>query len=392
MAPRFLLALALLLASSSAALTAPQDQFECAARQLMLEYAARVQPWRPLAAFAQLADALAAGDQSHGADCDVYGALARHAPAGSGAAPRMAPPPLPPPPPARDGATIFVSPSGSDAAGDGSQDSPFATPARALQASRAAPAGGPNTIVLRGGTYFVPQALVLTPADSGLTLQGMPGEEAWLSGAQPLVGVAWKAVNVSGGANVWSADLSTLGIASAPGLRINGERLIRARFPNNESPERIGFGPSISRGLVWTPQEDPALPEIDIVLNRSVISRNDSLNAWQVFALGIGGTCNNFVPPAGFCGSPPRARAQAPLPPGEIASAHAARAPLTDCGARSHARTPRRVQRGLGRPGRIPGSVCSRHPAGRGAAHALRRPARHARADVEAGALGELDL
>jgi len=323
-----LLASTLLLASNSAALTAPQDQFECAARQLMLEYAARVQPWRPLAAFAQLADALAAGDQSHGADCDIYGALARHAPAGSSTAPRMAPPPLPPPPPpppARDGATIFVSPSGSDAAGDGSQDSPFATPARALQASRAAPAGGPNTIVLRGGTYFVPQTLVLTPADSGLTLQGMPGEEAWLSGAQPLIGVTWKAVNVSGGANVWSADLSALGIASAPGLRINGERLIRARFPNNESPERIGFGPSINRGLVWTPQEGPALPEIDIVLNRSVISRNGSLNAWQVFALGIGGTCNNFVPPAGFCESLCASTSASATSLGETACADAAR-------------------------------------------------------------------
>ena len=48
------------------------------------------------------------------------------------------------------------------------------------------------------------------------------------------------------------------------------------------------------------PQVGPALPEIDIVLNRSVITRNDSLNAWQVFALGVGGTCSNFVPPAGF--------------------------------------------------------------------------------------------
>jgi hypothetical protein len=141
-----------------------------------------VQPFRPLATFSQLADALAAGDQSHGADCDVHSAL-RFAPESAARAPRLAHPPAPRR--VADGATIFVSPGGSDSSGDGSEDAPFASPARALQASRAAPSGGPNTIMLRQGVYFVPTALVLTSQDSGLTIQSMPGEEAWLSGAQP---------------------------------------------------------------------------------------------------------------------------------------------------------------------------------------------------------------
>ena len=292
------LALAVACSVGAGELTSPQDQFECYLRQLAVEYAARVQPFRPLATFSQLADALAAGDQSHGADCDVHGAL-RFAPESAARAPRLL---ARPPAPRRvaDGATIFVSPGGSDSSGDGSEDAPFASPARALQASRAAPSGGPNTIILRQGVYFVPTALVLTPQDSGLTIQSMPGEEAWLSGAQPLVNVSWRAVNITPPSNLWAASLAGLGVASAPGLRINGERLIRARFPNNESPERIGFGPSISRGLVWTPQVGPALPAVDIILNRSVVSRNDTLNAWQAFAIGIGGTCDNFVPNAGF--------------------------------------------------------------------------------------------
>ena len=208
----------------------------------------------------------------------------------------VAPAPAPAP---RDGATIYVSPAGDDAAGDGSAGAPFATPARALRASRAAPPGGRNTILLRGGTYFLPETLVLTAQDSGLTLQGAPGEEAWLSGALPLANVTWRAVDVAPPHNIWAADLSALGVASAPGLRLGGERLVRARFPNNDSPERTGFGACFSAPS-WTPQRSPALPEVDIVLNASVVSRNDTLNSWQVFAMGIGGTCNNFSPNAGF--------------------------------------------------------------------------------------------
>ena len=287
-------ALAAVVAVASAAPTAPQAQYECAARSLMLEYAARVQPWRPLATFAQLADALNAGD-GHPDGCDVSAAFL--APRGSETAPRMVAPAAPPAP--RDGATIYVSPLGDDAAGDGSQAAPFATPARALRASRAAPPGGRNTILLRGGTYFLAETLVLTAQDSGLTLQGAPGEEAWLSGALPLANVTWRAVNVSPPSNLWSADLSALGVSSAPGLRLNGERLVRARFPNNDSPERTGFGACFSAPS-WTPQRTPALPEVDVVVNASVLSRNDTLTSWQLFAMGIGGTCNNFVPAAGF--------------------------------------------------------------------------------------------
>ena len=49
--------------------------------------------------------------------------------------------------------------TGSDSSGDGSFAKPFATATKALAASRAN--GGGGSIVLRGGTYYSPEALNL---------------------------------------------------------------------------------------------------------------------------------------------------------------------------------------------------------------------------------------
>ena len=47
-------------------------------------------------------------------------------------------------------------------------------------------------VVLRGGTHFVSETLVLTPAHSGLHLIGYPGEAPEVSGGVELTGLAWK--------------------------------------------------------------------------------------------------------------------------------------------------------------------------------------------------------
>src|SRR5690242_3359399 len=76
------------------------------------------------------------------------------------------------------GATFYVSPDGNDTwsgtvadANAGRTDGPFATPARARDAVRAARRGGKAaggaTVHLRGGTYALTEPLVLTPEDSG---------------------------------------------------------------------------------------------------------------------------------------------------------------------------------------------------------------------------------
>ena len=77
---------------------------------------------------------------------------------------------------------------GSDG-NDGSAAAPFATVLRALRASRSVPP--PTTVVLRDGTFYVPEALVLTAADSGLTITAIAGETPILSGGVPLPDLAW---------------------------------------------------------------------------------------------------------------------------------------------------------------------------------------------------------
>src|SRR5207237_9918513 len=69
--------------------------------------------------------------------------------------------------------TLFVAPGGSDAH-TGTQPSPLASPARAMQVA------SPGSVVcLRAGSYPIAADLaVLTP----LTLQSYPGEKAVLSG------------------------------------------------------------------------------------------------------------------------------------------------------------------------------------------------------------------
>jgi len=62
---------------------------------------------------------------------------------------------------------------------DGS-DGPFATPERALKATRELKQQSPNpkrtlTVCVRGGSYFLDQPLALMPEDSGLILTAYPG-------------------------------------------------------------------------------------------------------------------------------------------------------------------------------------------------------------------------
>lgn len=67
---------------------------------------------------------------------------------------------------ARAQSTFYVAPSGSDA-NAGTQGAPFQTLSRAQNAARIAKTRGAVTVVLRGGTYFLPETLSFGSQDSG---------------------------------------------------------------------------------------------------------------------------------------------------------------------------------------------------------------------------------
>ena len=73
-------------------------------------------------------------------------------------------------PPASGAAEIFVSPSGSDSGGNGSEAAPYATPQHALRMAQAG-----DMVTLRGGTYVGEELRMGAP---NLTLRSYPGEWA----------------------------------------------------------------------------------------------------------------------------------------------------------------------------------------------------------------------
>ncbi len=154
------------------------------------------------------------------------------------------------------GTCIYVDPAkGVDNGHSGSIDSPFKSIAAGVAAARKA-AAPPATVVLRAGTYWLGETLILTPADSGLTLRSYLGEDVIISGGVPLSFLDWKPHDQTSGRNIWVADMTKAGLSRVPGLRLDGERVQLARHPNGD-PERQGkhtFPSGWNSGAVsWLP-------------------------------------------------------------------------------------------------------------------------------------------
>jgi hypothetical protein len=135
--------------------------------------------------------------------------------------------------------SIFVAPSGDDYAGDGSIGAPFATPARAQRAARAASGAGQQgdvSVILRGGLYALSETLAFTTSDSAgggyrVVYSGFAGdaEPPVLHGALPVTG--WKLVDSA--RNLWSAPLPA-GAGTARQAYINGRRMT----PTNSAADK----------------------------------------------------------------------------------------------------------------------------------------------------------
>ncbi len=147
---------------------------------------------------------------------------------------------------ALDAAEIHVGINGSDDA-PGTKKRPFATLTRARDAvrelKRQRMPDGPIEVVIHGGTYFLPETVLLSPVDSGtekapVIYRAADGERVVLSGGWQLGG-PWKRDEDA----IWSTDL--------PGsdrdwnfrqLFVNGRRELRARFPNVDATPPHLFG------------------------------------------------------------------------------------------------------------------------------------------------------
>jgi hypothetical protein len=171
-----------------------QKSLDCPLRQVGLDLAQSLQPWRSLAAFQEIADALNGAQEAQ--NCSVAPTASR----ASGSTARTLSFPLP----ALGSPVYFVdpTPAGSDATGTGAIGAPFSTLEHALAAVRASRAragimdasNAPVfTLVLRAGTFYLPRTLQLSAADSRVTFQAYPGEMPFISGAVP-INAEWTAV------------------------------------------------------------------------------------------------------------------------------------------------------------------------------------------------------
>lgn len=129
------------------------------------------------------------------------------------------------------GADFFVSPTGDDAS-PGSRRRPFATLAAAQRVARTLAGRQPVTVWVADGTYYLPETLVFTPADSGtrrfpVTYRAMHEGRTVLSGGQRL--------NLH-----WEGHRDGILQARTPEglvmdqLFVNGRRQWMARFPNRK--------------------------------------------------------------------------------------------------------------------------------------------------------------
>ncbi|MFI5379119.1 MAG: PDZ domain-containing protein [Tepidisphaerales bacterium] len=129
-------------------------------------------------------------------------------------------------------AELYVSPSGNDA-NPGTQDKPlrsFAAAQKAAQSAKSAAVDRPVTVYFRGGTYYLPDTVVLTADDSGtkaapVLYTAAPGEEPVISGGAKL-DLKWEPYKDG----ILQAKVPA-GTAFDQ-LFVNAERQPMARYPN----------------------------------------------------------------------------------------------------------------------------------------------------------------
>lgn len=125
--------------------------------------------------------------------------------------------------------TFYLSPEGDDrwsgrlpAPNADRSDGPLATLARAREVARE-----DCRVLLRGGRYVLPEAVVFTAEDSGVTYAAYPGEQPVLSGGVRIEG--WQQTTVNG-REAWIADAPAWPFHQ---LWVDGGRRGRSRLPQS---------------------------------------------------------------------------------------------------------------------------------------------------------------
>jgi len=155
------------------------------------------------------------------------------------------------------GAEFHVATNGDDA-GPGTKERPFATITRARDAIRdlkeRQQTPGPIEVVIHGGTYFLPETVILTPEDSGsadapIVYRAIEGERVVISGGYRIPN-PWRREQ----GEIWSTVVSNPpGASDFRQLFVNGRREIRARYPNVDAEPPYLFGKGEKKDSIVLP-------------------------------------------------------------------------------------------------------------------------------------------
>ena len=202
--------------------------------------------------------------------------------------------------------TIFVDATkGSDAAA-GTQSAPLQSLSAAVALSRAPKHEVSNApaIYLRAGVYRLNTTLVLTPADSGLTIAAYDGEAAEVSGGRLLTDLKWKPCAGDKGTYVAKVPESAGLQDGIPALRFDDARATLARWPNaNPEIDLFPAGhvvdttewlPPMYNGRVCDDDRKECGQSVDV--DRAAPS-NEWHGMYQVYTVGEGGACDMYEPP-----------------------------------------------------------------------------------------------
>lgn len=310
-------------------------ELDCRMRQLALQYARRLQPWRssddPL--FTHLLhDALELTTKCHIlADAENSGGEFHNAASQTENVPSFCRN-------EQQQRCIFVDPNATSPTifGRNSNTSVVSTVHEALDWARnkqlnhrhrqRRASGGPQhddeqsaptnlavTMVLRGGIHTLNHTIKLTRLDSGLNIRGYPGEDVWISGGISLHSVQWKQYTDT---MVRVADLTQLlqksPLPKVAALFTTNARIIRARYPNSNpetaqwgyaSPDRLKYSLPVQDGdrnmvvLEWhRPPPNGQVPTFAYTdfskPNSYAPIKNDStMTGYNLYASGSGGVC-----------------------------------------------------------------------------------------------------
>lgn len=285
--------------------------FDCKIRHLAMEYARKIQPFRGKSDFEEIASVL---NMPGG----LPGGITQCNNVTYDGPDKEFTPTFPAP---STGSVIYAdAENGKDDGGCGALASPCATVAKAVSAYEASKSTS-GAVVLRAGTYYLSDTVKLGAQHSHLSFINYKGEKVWISGATKLK-ADWQASSANG--NIFTADLSGQGVKEISGLRIGGERAVRARYPNGCKDETTklpsgyvcggsqkngkvvdpndGFGSDLIAEKNWIHPVAPTMNSTKTIEPSSPF--RDSGLSFQKFNLGIGGSCSQFDPPAGYwCGN-----------------------------------------------------------------------------------------